>query len=96
MDGKEKTIYTRPLGHEILPSITRAMVMKIAQNAGLHFAEALLTPAQTAQMDELFIAVTTKDIVPVVEFDGVAIGGGKPGECTRRLIEEFAAMVRAM
>ena len=94
IDGKEKTVLTRPLGHEILPSITRAMVMQIARNAGLSVVEKALTPQQAARCDELFIAVTTKDIVPVSRFDGIEISGGTSGEWTSRLIAEFAAFVR--
>ena len=42
-----------------------------------------------AQADELFIAVTTKDIVPVVKFDAELIGDGKPGKYTKLLIQQF-------
>ena len=95
IDGKEKTVLTRPLGREILPSITRAMVMQVARNAGLAVIEKALTPHQAARCDELFIAVTTKDVVPVVQFDGIRIGNGECGEWTERLIAEFRAFVRA-
>ncbi len=94
IDGKEKTVITRPLGHEILPSITRSMVMQVARNAGLSVVEKALTPTQAAQCDELFIAVTTKDIVPVAEFDGIKIGNGKCGEWTARLIAEFRTLIK--
>ena len=95
IDGKERTLITRPLGHEILPSITRAMVFQVAQNAGLAVVEQTLTPQQATQCDELFIAVTTKDIVPVTRFDGNPISGGKCGELTAKLIEEFKNFVRS-
>ena len=94
IDGKEKALITRPLGNEILPSITRAMVMQVARNAGLSVVEKALTPQQAAECDELFIAVTTKDIVPVVQFDTTTISNGQCGEWTSRLITEFAAFVR--
>lgn len=96
IDGKEKALYTRPLGHEILPSITRSMVMKIAEHCGLSFTEKLLTPAEAAKMDELFIAVTTKDIVPIVSFDFQPVGAGVPGECTQQLIREFRRLALSM
>ncbi|MBL7215116.1 MAG: aminotransferase class IV [Phycisphaerae bacterium] len=95
VDGKEKTVITRPLGHEILPSITRAMVFQVARNAGLSTIERTLRPQQAAGCDELFIAVTTKDIVPVTCFDGKTISGGKCGELTGKLVEEFKQFVRS-
>jgi D-alanine transaminase len=94
VDGKEKAVITRPLGYEILPSITRAMVMRISHNAGLSVIEKALTPAQAAQCDELFMAVTTKDIVPITKFNGIPIGNGQCGELTRRLINEFAVFLK--
>ena len=44
---------------------------------------------QAKDADELFIAVTTKDVVPVVKFDGKVIKDSKPGKWTKQLIEEF-------
>ena len=46
-------------------------------------------PVRSVAADELFIAVTTQDIVPVVAFDGKVIGDGKPGEHTKCLIHAF-------
>jgi D-alanine transaminase len=84
-----KTLQTASLTANILPSITRKFVIKAAKNIGLEVFEESLTPQQAKDADELFIAVTTKDIVPVVKFDGNVIKDGKPGKWTRRLIEEF-------
>lgn len=96
IDAKEQAVITRPLGHEILPSITRAKVFKVAQNAGLAFVEKTLTPAQAADCDELFIAVTTKDVVPVTRFDGRTIGSGQCGPLTAKLIEAFKQFVKTL
>jgi len=82
-------LQTAPLTANILPSITRKFVIKAAKNIGLEVVEKSLTPKQARDADELFIAVTTKDIVPVVEFDGKIIGNGKPGKYTKLLIQEF-------
>jgi D-alanine transaminase len=84
-----RTLQTAPLTANVLASITRNYVVKGAQIIGLDVIESSLTPQQAIQADELFIAVTTKDIVPVVQFDGALIGDGKPGKYTRLLIQEF-------
>lgn len=89
VDGREKTLYTHPLGFEILPSITRAVVLQIARDAGLSVLEQAVTPQQAAKMDELFLAVTTKDILPITQMDGRTVGNGKTGECTKTLIASF-------
>ena len=85
----EKKVQTAPLTGNILPSITRKFAIEAGRNIGLEIIEKSLTPQQAGCSDELFIAVTTKDIVPVVKFDGRSIGDGRPGKYTKLLIEEF-------
>lgn len=84
-----QSLWTAPLSANILPSITRGFVIKAARNLGMEVVEQCLTPQQAASATELFIVVTTKDIVPVVKFDGAVIGNGKPGPQTAALIDEF-------
>lgn len=86
----QNKLVTHPLGRDILPSITRKIVLDIAQDIDIEVLEKTITPAQAKNADELFIAVTTKDIVPVVEFDGQTIGDGKPGPHTKTLMHKFA------
>ncbi len=87
-------LYTSPLAINILPSVTRLFVMKIYKNAGLELVEKQITPKECTKADELFIAVSSKDVVPVVKFEGKTIADGKPGKYTRRLIEEFKKLVK--
>ena len=84
-------LQTAPLTANILPSITRKFVIEAGKNIGLKTVEKSLTPQQASCVDELFIAVTTKDIVPVVKFDGKVIGTGKPGRYTKLLMQEFCS-----
>jgi D-alanine transaminase len=84
-----QTLQTAPLTANILPSITRKFVIEAAKNIGLKIIEESFTPQQASRADELFIAVTTKDVVPVVRFDDKSIGGGKPGKYTKLLSEKF-------
>ena len=84
-----QALQTAPLTANILPSITRKFAIEAGKNIRLEIVEKSLTPQQASRADELFIAVTTKDIVPVVEFDGKLIGDGKPGKYTKLLGREF-------
>ncbi len=88
-----RKLVTRPLGAELLASITRRFVMDLAPEAGLTVLEQAMTPAEAQAADELFIAVTTLDIVPVVQFDGAGIGTGRPGRYTKSLIDAFREFV---
>jgi D-alanine transaminase len=86
---RKQTLQTAPLTANILPSVTRKFVIKAAKNIELKVVEKSLTLQQAKDADELFIAVTTKDIVPVVKFDGKVIGDSKPGKYTKQLMQEF-------
>ena len=84
-----KTLQTAPLTANILPSITRKYVIKTAKTIGMDIFEQSFTPDSARQANELFIAVTTKDIVGVIRFDDVIIGNGRIGTYTKKLISEF-------
>lgn len=85
-DGK---VQTAPLTSNILSSITRKYVLASAGKLNIPVAEESLTPDLAKSADELFIAVTTKDIVPVIKFDDVLISKSKPGQLTKELIQAF-------
>ncbi len=86
-----RTLQTTSLTANILPSITRIFVVKASKNIELETIEKSLTPQQASGADELFIASTTQDIVPVVRFDDKLIGDGKPGKYTKLLAQEFGS-----
>ena len=91
---QDKTLQTAPLSANILPSITREFVIRAAGNIGLEVKQECLTPQQAVSVDELFIAVTTRDVVPVVRFDNVPVKDGTPGPHTMALTEEFLKFTR--
>jgi D-alanine transaminase len=86
-------LHTAPLTANILPSVTRKYVIKAANNISLKIVEESLTPKQAVDADELFTAVTTKDIVPVAKFDDCLIGDGQPGKYTKLLCVEFQKFI---
>jgi D-alanine transaminase len=89
-----KALQTAPLTANVLPSITRKYAIKAAGQIGMEIVEKCLTVDQAACADELFIAVTTRDIVGVVRFDDKIIGTGKVGRYTRLVMEKFAGYVQ--
>jgi D-alanine transaminase len=90
----QNKLITHPLGKDILPSITRKFILEVAQNIDLEVLEETITPAQAKNADELFIAITTRDIVPVVKFDDQMIGNGTPGMHTKLLMQKFAELTK--
>jgi D-alanine transaminase len=89
--GTRKKVFlqTAPLTANILPSVTRAFLIEAARDLGIPVVEEQFTPEQAKAAMELIMAVTTKDIVPIVRFEGQPIGDGAPGSVTLRLAKEF-------
>ena len=90
----DKVLQTAPLEANILPSITRKYAIKAADQIGMEVIEKCLTVEQAARADELFIAVSTKDIVSVVKFDDKVVGSGRVGGYTNLVMEKFATYVQ--
>ena len=84
---------TPPVGEGLLPGITRAFVLELCDGAGAEARETVLDESDLLQADEAFLTSTTREIVPIVRVDGAAIGDGRVGPITRRLIDAFRARV---
>ena len=87
-------LQTAPLTTNILPSITRHFVLQIYKNVGLSVQDEQIKAEAATKADELFIAVSSKDIVPVVKFNEIEVSGGKVGKFTKLLMGEFAKLVK--
>jgi D-alanine transaminase len=85
-DGK---IQTRSLSNSLLSGVTRRTVLDVAAALGLQAVEAPFTVANAQAAVEAFGTSASATILPVVEIDGVVIGGGRPGAITQKLREVF-------
>jgi D-alanine transaminase len=84
---------TSALHVNILPSVTRKFVIKSAKAIGLNVVERSVLVEEAKAAEELFMAVTTRDIVPIVKFDGHAISQGSPGKVTKDLMQAFQQFI---
>ena len=86
---KDGTIITRHLGNEILHGITRAAVLRFAQEAQMKVEERSFTLEEAMSADEAFITSASTFVMPVVEIDGASVGQGVPGPISKRLREIY-------
>jgi D-alanine transaminase len=77
------------LGHEILPSLTRALVLEIARRRRIPCAVRSVAVREMFAADEVILASTTAEGTPVVRIDGRRIGTGRPGPVSGVLHEEI-------
>ncbi len=82
-------IITRGLSSDILHGITRAAVLRFAEEAQLVVEERSFTIDEAKSADEAFITSASAFVMPVVEIDGAKLGGGVPGRVATRLREIY-------
>lgn len=86
---KDGRIVTRALSNDILHGITRAAVLRFAQEAQMPVEERSFTVQEAMQADEAFVTSASTFVMPVVEIDGARLGTGAPGPLALRLREIY-------
>jgi branched-chain amino acid aminotransferase len=87
-------IFTPPSYTGALPGITAEEIAKLARKLGYEAKDKNITPYELFNAEEVFFTGTAAEIVPVREINKRTISNGKPGPITKRLMEEFAKLVR--
>lgn len=90
-DGK---LLTHPLGHGILPGVTRRAVLDLARDMGLDVAEQEFSLPQAMAAREAFLTSATNFVMPVVKIDSQIIGNGRPGKQAIALRQAYIAKLK--
>jgi branched-chain amino acid aminotransferase len=91
--GQGARVLTPPLSSGCLPGVTRAVLLEELRVAGLTVEERVLFPEDLESADEVFLASTTRELLPVVSIEGLRI---RPGGAARdRLQKAFTAYIES-
>jgi len=82
-------IRTPPTGPQLLPGITRDLVLELAAAHGLPSREEAIAKQALFEADELWITSSTREIVPVTRLNGHPVGNGHPGPIFRRVYQLY-------
>ncbi|MDQ7091799.1 MAG: aminotransferase class IV [Methylococcales bacterium] len=74
---------TPPLTNDILPGITREVILKIAKVNQIKTAEQPISEDALRNADEIWLVSSTREILPVIELDGCKVAEGKVGNLWR-------------
>ncbi len=85
-DGK---LVTRPLSGDILPGITRSVVIDLIAREGLGFEERPFTVEEAYAAREAFVTSASQLVMPVVQIDGRPVGNGAPGLIASALRRDY-------
>lgn len=82
-----------PTTVNILPGVSRGVVIELAQKLGIPYAERDLQVHSVMNADEAFLASTPFCLCPATRINGVAIGDGQIGPVYRRLLAAWSEEV---
>ena len=82
---QQGTIVTRHLGNEILPGITRSVILKLAAEQGITVEERAFSISEAYAASEAFSTSASTFVFPVVKIDDAVIADGKPGKVATTL-----------
>jgi len=77
--SREGKLVTRSLGNDILPGITRSVVIDVIKAQGLALEERPFTLEEAYAAREAFITSASQIVIPVVSINGRPVGNGAPG-----------------
>lgn len=99
-EGATENIGILTADNELLLPTTRFILAGTTAQRALDLAQTLvadgllrtaemrdISPEQAAEAKELFIFGTTADVTPVIEWEGLPVGNGKPGPISEKLLE---------
>jgi D-alanine transaminase len=91
LDG---TVLTAPNSNDILPGITRSLILRLSARGGIPVREQVLKQDDLSRVSEVFLTGTTTEVMPVIRVDERPIDHGQPGPVTRRLQKVYRETVQ--
>ncbi len=85
-------LVTHPLDHQVLGGITRAMLIRLAKDAGMPVEERPWSLTEPG-LSECMLTSTTNAVLPVCRVDDLPVGEGRPGPAA---LELRCRMLQAM
>ena len=87
-------VVTRPNGVEILPGITRAVVLDVVRELGLALQLRPFARDEAYAAREAFLTSSSNFVLPITRIDRRPVGEGKPGPIALRLREAYLKAAR--
>ncbi len=89
---KNGVVATPPLDNQILPGVTRHLLLSVLRaDGGIPVEERTITMEEVRDADEVWISSSSKEVVPVVRLDGNPVGDGNPGPVWEKAARLYSA-----
>ncbi len=86
---EEGKIFTPPKGKDLLPGITRDLVLELAQANQLSCCEEPIAEKRLKGADEIWLSSSTREVVAVTRLNGKPVGDGKPGPFLKQMASYY-------
>jgi D-alanine transaminase len=93
---KNGVIHTPPNSHQILPGTTRDVVTELADLLSIRNSSGSVSETALRDADEIWLAFSTRGVLPVTKLDGVPVGSGVTGPLFKRIHLAFANYIREL
>lgn len=87
---------TPPKGNDILPGITRDVILDIARRNNIPYREDKIPFAALQTASEIWVTSSIREIIPIVELDSRQVSDGKPGPVWQTMNQLFQAYKQAL
>ena len=88
---KDGALMGPPKDNLILEGIRYGLIEELCAAGGIRLQTRRIARDEVFNADEVLLSSATKEILPVVQIDGQAIGNGKPGPVYSKLYEAYQA-----
>jgi D-alanine transaminase len=93
---KNGVIHTPPNSHHILPGTTRDVVTELADLLSVRNLSTAVSESALRGADEIWLAFSTRGVLPVTKLDGAPVGSGVPGPLFKRIHLAFTNYIREL
>ena len=90
---RDGQLLTPSLASSALEGITRDAIIKIAKDLDIDFVERDIARSELIISEEIFLTGTAAEITPIISMDSKKIGNGKPGDITKKMMQEYTDIV---
>ncbi|WP_428355323.1 D-amino acid aminotransferase [Methyloprofundus sp.] len=92
----EGVLVTPPNSNEILPGITRDVIIDLAKSNKMSLREEAIAEVDLRKASEIWLTSSTREILPVITLDNERVGDGQVGPVWEKMQQLFQQYKRAV
>ena len=86
---KDGVVVTPPTSRQLLPGITRDLVIEIAKNNTIMVEQREIREAELYDADEIWMTSSTREIAPVINLNGEVVSSGVAGSMWKNMMDLY-------